>query len=148
MIPQIPYPIINRKVSNELRLAQFRPNQAPALFALVDKNRTQLRKRHIWVDRQRNVTHTQDFIMGATQVQRENGAPTAGLWEGPNLIGVISLHLIDWSTKTAMLGYWLDSDYEGQEIMTKAISAMSDFAVRELGLEHIELGESNHSRSR
>ncbi|MBW4061703.1 GNAT family N-acetyltransferase [Candidatus Saccharibacteria bacterium] len=142
MQPTNAYPIINRLISPELRLAQFRPNQAQALFDLVDANRERLRRRLTWVDRQRNLAHTKDFIMDITRLQHDNGAPTAGIWAGPKLLGVVSLHEIIWPTKSATLGFWVDAEIKRQGIATKAVGGLRDFAFRELGLNRVEIVSS------
>jgi ribosomal-protein-serine acetyltransferase len=139
MPPIKAYPIINRLISPELRIAQLRPNQAAAVFASLDENRERLRRRLTWVDRQRNLTHMQDFIMAITQLQRDNGAPTAGIWAGPKLLGIVSLHPINWATKAATIGVWVTAEAERQGIATKAIAALRDFAFKDLGLNRVEL---------
>lgn len=55
------------------------------------------------------------------------------------IAGNISLQEIDWSTRTAEIGYWLGSDFTGQGIMTKAVSALLDYAFIECDLHKVEI---------
>jgi ribosomal-protein-serine acetyltransferase len=53
--------------------------------------------------------------------------------------GDISLKEINWSIKSAEIGYWLGSAYTGKGIMTRAVRSMLDYAFNDLGLHKVEI---------
>ncbi|MEO1475732.1 MAG: GNAT family protein [Pseudomonadota bacterium] len=57
------------------------------------------------------------------------------------LLGSVGLTSIrGGAANSAMLGYWLGSDFTGQGYMTEAVNLVVDWAFRSLGLSRIEAG--------
>ena len=61
------------------------------------------------------------------------------LKETGEFIGSSGLHRIDWSIPKFEIGYWLDTNYEGQGYMTEAVQRISQFAFEELGARRVEI---------
>lgn len=57
---------------------------------------------------------------------------------GWRLVGEVNL-LIDNHIKSAEIGYWLDADFEGRGLATRAVRAALDWAFGPLGLRRIKL---------
>jgi ribosomal-protein-serine acetyltransferase len=65
-------------------------------------------------------------------------------------VGVAGFNSINWSNKTAYIGYWLGEGFQGNGIMTKVAKALTDYAFIELGLNKVEIRaavENKKSRS-
>jgi RimJ/RimL family protein N-acetyltransferase len=65
-----------------------------------------------------------------------NGDLAAG--GGWRLVGEVNL-LIDTHIRAAEVGYWLDADFEGRGLATRAVTAALDWAFGPLGLRRIKL---------
>jgi RimJ/RimL family protein N-acetyltransferase len=61
--------------------------------------------------------------------------PAGGGWR---LVGEVNL-LIDAHIRAAEVGYWLDVDFEGRGLATRAVAAALDWAFGPLGLRRIKL---------
>jgi ribosomal-protein-serine acetyltransferase len=72
-----------------------------------------------------------------------------GIFYDEMMVGMISLHAINYVVNKAAIGYWLARDYEGRGIVTQSVEALLTFAFEELRLNKIEIGAgvTNH-RSR
>ena len=58
--------------------------------------------------------------------------------DGWRLVGWVNL-LIDGPARSAEVGYWLDADFEGHGLVTRAVTAVLDHAFGPLGLHRVEL---------
>jgi RimJ/RimL family protein N-acetyltransferase len=66
--------------------------------------------------------------------------------EGGALVGITSLHRVDWSRRCAGLGYWMRRSRWGRGYATEAARATARHGFERLGLHRLELlvGERNH----
>ena len=55
------------------------------------------------------------------------------------LCGAIGLHRFDPRNRSSSIGYWIDRDYEGQGIVTRACRAIVASGFTEYGLHRIEI---------
>ena len=66
------------------------------------------------------------------------------------IVGVAGYNEINWSNKTAYIGYWLGEGFQGNGIMTKVAKALTDYAINDLQLNKVEIRaavENEKSRS-
>lgn len=59
--------------------------------------------------------------------------------ESGQLVGSSGLHRIDWDVRKFEIGYWLRSSYAGQGYMSEAVEAITNYAIRELAANRIEI---------
>lgn len=59
--------------------------------------------------------------------------------ENGQLVGSSGLHRIDWDVRKFEIGYWLRSSYAGQGYMSEAVEAITNYAIRELAANRIEI---------
>ncbi|MEO0144259.1 MAG: GNAT family protein [candidate division WOR-3 bacterium] len=124
-------------------------HHAEFLFVLTDRNRDHLRPWLPWVDEVRSVADSLNFIEeGLLRFAQGNGYEL-GIWLEEKLIGVIGVHEINRANSSASIGYWLDVEYQGRGIMTRAVIAVLDdlFFNRKLHRVEIRVAPENH-RSR
>ena len=62
-----------------------------------------------------------------------------GIYYKGVLVGVIGYHIIDKTNKKTTIGYWLDQNYQGKGIMTKAAKMLIEFAFKKLELNRIQI---------
>jgi RimJ/RimL family protein N-acetyltransferase len=58
--------------------------------------------------------------------------------DGNALLGICGLTKPDWSVPSFEICYWLRTGYEGHGYMTESITAVTQFAVEQLGAQRIE----------
>lgn len=63
---------------------------------------------------------------------------TVILFDG-KIVGVAGFNSINWSNKTAYIGYWLGEEYQGKGIMIKVAKALTDYAFSHLKLNKVEI---------
>ena len=117
-----------------LRLADARP-----LYALVDANRTRLRRWLPWPDANRSSADSRAYLLRMQAQARAGVGQSFGLWWKDRLVGVAGFNWIDAANHSGALGYWLDAAAEGHGLMTAAVSALLRHGFRSLGLNRIEI---------
>lgn len=127
----------------EIELRQFTLPDAKTLFALTDKNRDYLRKWLPWLDEMKTIEDTaQKFIQNSLNGAMQGKAADFGIYYKGTLVGAIGYHEIDNKNKKTTIGYWLDQDYQGKGIVTKAIKILIEFALRVLKLNRIQISSA------
>ncbi|MNO66026.1 putative ribosomal N-acetyltransferase YdaF [compost metagenome] len=56
-----------------------------------------------------------------------------------SFIGCSGLHCINWELRNFEIGYWIRSSCSGKGYMTEAVNGITDFAIRELEANRIEI---------
>jgi len=121
----------------ELRLLEER--HAPALFAVIDRERDELREWLPWVDATRTEDDSLSFIRSALEQFASNSGVVAGIWGPEGIAGVAGMHKIDWLNRSVELGYWLSSPFRGNGLMTDACRGMISHAFGELDLHRVSV---------
>ncbi len=124
--------------SPEISLKPFGDADSPVLFALVDANRPQLQK-FWWEAATQNADDSRRFIQAVIADEDYDGRPTRGIWLQDRLIGVGSVHSIDWELGSAALGYWIDKDHQGNGYATETVRQLSQLAFNVLGLRTVTI---------
>ena len=131
--------MFQRRIDDEVALALLEEQHAPALFALIEGNRAYLRRWLPWLDANTTPDDTAAFIRRSlAQLAARDGLACAILFRGA-IAGVVGLHHIDWPNRRTSLGYWVAADRQGHGLATKAAAAVVDYALGELGLNHVEI---------
>ena len=131
--------MFQRRIDDEVALALLEEQHAPALFALIESNRAYLRRWLPWLDQNTTVDHTAAFIRTSLQqLAARDGLACAIVFRGA-IAGVVGMHRIDWPNRRTSLGYWVAADRQGHGLATRAAGALVDYALRELGLNHVEI---------
>jgi ribosomal-protein-serine acetyltransferase len=127
------------RVDEDVVLKILEPEDAEAVFALIESNRNYLREWLPWVDSNATLEDTRLFIR-STQEQREHnlGFQCSILFRG-QIAGVIGYHRIDWQNRSVEIGYWLGEQYQGYGIVTKACRVLVDYAFFEFRLNRVQI---------
>ncbi len=109
------------------------------LFALVERNRTYLRKWLSWVDATRSEEDILSFIRSAREEFAANRGIAAGIWSEGQIAGVIGAHRVDFVNRKAESGYWIAEDYQGKGLVTDACRAIVTHLLDDLDLHRVEI---------
>ncbi|NGZ76194.1 GNAT family N-acetyltransferase [Saccharibacillus alkalitolerans] len=126
-------------LKESVMLKPLRSGHARELFELIESSRHTLRPWMPWTQQMQGVAEAEEFIANAARLYADNDAITAGLWEYDRLAGVIGFHEINWSSRSAQIGYWLGASFEGRGLISLAARAFIDYAFVELDLNRIEI---------
>lgn len=58
---------------------------------------------------------------------------------GGDLLGAVGLTEFAWEQRRAEIGYWVAREARGRGVAARAVRLLSDWALRELGIERVEL---------
>lgn len=131
--------MFSHSLDEQSTLRLLEPHQADAMFALVDANRAHLREWLAWLDVNTSPRDSRAYIEMTRKQWASNNGFAAGIWHRGQLAGVIDFHGLNWSNRSACLGYWLGKDFEGHGLMTRATRALIDHAFREWKLNRVEI---------
>lgn len=127
------------KIDDDLSLKIIELRDAARVFELTDNSREYLKEWLPWLDLTTTVEDTKAFIKSGLKNFPENKSlNTVILFKG-DIVGVAGFNEINWSNKTAYIGYWLGEEYQGNGIMTRVAKALTNYALTELKLNKVEI---------
>ena len=126
-------------MDDEIELKLVTLEDAPRIFALMDRGREYLRQWLPWVDATRAVTDTEGFVLRAhDQMRRGEGFHACIEYRG-ELAGIIGHVYLAPHDRRTELGYWLGESFQGRGIMTRACRRLVDYAFESLDLHRVEI---------
>jgi len=135
-------------LSDHSRLRLLEESDAGELFALIEANRAHLSRWLPWASAQ-DAEGTLEFIRGTRGGAADRTGFTFAIVCDDALTGVIGLEPIDWTHRTASIGYWLGEGQQGRGTMTRAVRALVEHAGTVLELNRIEIRAAvGNARSR
>ncbi|MBT2606474.1 GNAT family N-acetyltransferase [Bacillus sp. ISL-53] len=127
------------KIDVELSLKLLELKDAERVFEITNQSREYLQEWLPWLDNTIKLEDTKGFINMSLKGFAENkGVNTVIMYKG-QIVGVAGYNQINWSNKTAYIGYWLGEEYQGNGIMTRVAKALTDYAFIELKLDKVEI---------
>ena len=128
-----------------IEVRPYRLGDAAALFEVVDGDREHLRRYLHWVDATESATDAARFVRFAVETAEAGKAIHCGLFDGEAQIGGVGAGLIP-VDRTADIGYWITSRWQGRGIVTAAVSELLEelFEVRDIHRVSIRAATENH----
>jgi ribosomal-protein-serine acetyltransferase len=135
---------VNREVTLQLRDERH----AQETFDLIKKNK-HLRDWMQWYEVVKTLKDSINNIEGNIEDWEMKTDYHLGIFYHEQIVGMISLHGINYLANKAAIGYWLDKDYEGKGIITSSVRVLMEYGFNELGINRIEIGAAvTNTRSR
>jgi ribosomal-protein-serine acetyltransferase len=138
------------KIDENVSLRLIDLKDAERIFELTDKSRNYLREWLPWLDFTTKVEDTRKFIQICLKGYAENKSLNTVILFNGEIVGVAGFNNINWSNKTAYIGYWLGEEYQGKGIITKVAKDLTNYAFNHLNLNKVEIRaavENKKSRS-
>jgi ribosomal-protein-serine acetyltransferase len=126
-------------VDDDLTLDPRHPSDANEMFAVVERHRASLREWLTWIDATRSLTDARRYAQFAQAQFESRVAFDYVVRSGGALVGAIGLHAVDWTSRSAQIGYWLAPDAVGRGICTRATAALASHAFGYLELNRLEI---------
>jgi ribosomal-protein-serine acetyltransferase len=134
-------------VNGDVTLKPHDLQTAPALFEMIERNRDHLKRFFGWVDDTKEVKDSETFIQKSIEAFEAKKQVPLQIWYQDHFVGLIDFHGISDKNKLAQVGYWIDKEYEGKGIVTKACELLFKYGFEIIGLNRIEI-ECNVENSR
>ena len=135
---------VNRDVILQLR----DESHAQETYDLIKKNK-HLREWMQWYEVVKSIKDSINNIEGNIEDWEMKTDYHLGIFYQDQMVGMISLHGVNYLANKASIGYWLDKDYEGKGIITSSVRVLMEYGFDELGLNRIEIGAGvTNERSR
>ena len=136
-------------VKEDVQLKLRDESHARETFWLIKKNEEHLRPWMKWIDKVESVDDSIANIESNIEEWELKTDLHLGIFRDELLVGMISLHNIDYLNHKASIGYWLDEENEGRGIMTDSVRTVLEYGFAELELNRIEIRAGvQNSRSR
>ena len=130
------------------RLRPLTEADADELYDLVEANRAYLARWMPWAEAQTRAGTLEFIRMTAEQAATDRGFQVA-LTVQDRIVGLVGYHALDRDNRRVSIGYWLAADVQGRGLMTRAVSALIDYAFEVWGLHRVEIRSAvDNSRSR
>lgn len=127
------------KIDEELSLKLATTLDTEETFNMIDSSRDHLREWLGWLDTTTEPSMTSKFTeLNLERFAKNEALDTLIVYNG-KIVGKIGFNSINWSNKTAQIGYMLAEGAQGKGIVTRAAKAMTTIAFEEYGLHKVEI---------
>jgi len=126
-------------IDPEVTLRSYTPEDAPALFRAIQKNRTHLRPWLAWIDGTTKEEHSRAFIEDALTQQHHQQGIAAGIFRNEEVIGGVGMLHWNHQLQKAQIGYWIDKQYEGTGLLSRCLEKFIDYLFETVNLNKIEI---------
>ena len=137
-------------VDDTISLVLAEERHAPAMTELIQRNQDRLARWEPWAEQPATLDATRAYIRAALEdfVRGRQISTIIAVDGGRRFVGRCGMR-IDPRASSGDIGYWIDADYEGRGIASRAARRLISSAFAELKLERIDLRTSvANTRSR
>ena len=127
---------IRWQIDDEASVRTLLPEDAEAVFAVIDANRAWIRPWMPWEPLEHEPADVRAFIERC--LASETDLEGNGIWVGERFAGGIGFS-IDPLNACGELGYWIAASFERRGLVTRACRLFLDHGFRELGLHRISI---------
>jgi ribosomal-protein-serine acetyltransferase len=130
-------------VDDELSLVLAEEQHAQAMTELIRRNQDRLARWEPWAEQRATVESTRAYIRAALDdfVRGRQISTIMALEGGRRFIGRCGMR-INPHANSGDIGYWIDADYEGRGLTSRAARALTSTVFNERGLSRVELRTS------
>jgi len=129
------------EIDEDLALELLHIKDADKIYELGVKNRDELKKWLPWVEHNKSAEDTKDFIVNTLRNYAIGRDINCSIVYGNEIVGNISLFGVKEKLGliNAEIGYWLDANYQGRGIMTKAVVKMLEIGFLKLNVNKVTI---------
>lgn len=131
------------------RIRPFEPDDAAAMFRLIESSRDHLDRWLRWSNTIRSEADAQATVALFVGKRAAGTGFHSGIWVADRLAGGVVCRELDRQHRCAEIGYWLGPDFTGRGLATRASSLAIDYLIGGRGAHRIEMQCGVHNvRSR
>jgi len=132
-------------LSEGCHLRLFEEADAEEFHRLIEANRAHLVPWMPWAADEAPEGTLRFIRLTRRQVADNDGFQVAIVCDG-RIVGAVGFHGVDWTHRSTSIGYWLDTGHQGRGIMTRAVRALVDHALRGWELNRVEIRAAPDNR--
>lgn len=129
-----------------LQLRTLVATDATVLFAVVDANRSYLRRWLPWLDVNTTEAASLQFIQDHTANATREEAIPFGVFHLHELVGVVGYNWIDEQRAACGLGYWLAEHHQRKGIAYRSVAALVRHAFEVMNMSTVEMHIALHNQ--
>lgn len=126
-------------IDQHLSLVTPTPNMALELYELVARNREHIAKFLPWAKSMLNAQMEEGFNRKMMLESAQGTGQFFLIAYDNQIIGTIDFHNVQRETHQGEIGYWLDEAFNGQDIMTKTVNFLIQYAFEVLNFNKVTL---------
>lgn len=111
------------EVNDTLHLRAVEECHVTGLYQRVRKNSAWLQQFLDWPQYVKSEEDTRKTVLGNIMLHQRGYAKMFLIFDGEEMLGVLSFNQIEPLNKTAYIGYWLDEAQQGKGILSRALQA-------------------------
>lgn len=127
------------KLDDHSDLRLLLPQHAEVYSALVMQDHEDLGHWLPWATADYDLKTAQNFIKNWLQKLADNNGMMLAMFYEDRFAGWINYHYWNWRARRTELGYWLGVEFRGKGLVTRAVTALTDYAIFTLNLNRIEI---------
>ena len=127
------------KIDDDIELALVQPSFSPRYVALIKGDFEYLDQWLAWPKHCQTEETFLSFISKSLHDYADGKSLTCAMLYKGTIVGNISINSILKDLKSAEIGYWLCSKYQGKGIVTRAVSALISMAFNQYELEKVQI---------
>jgi ribosomal-protein-serine acetyltransferase len=127
------------RVDDHLALRLLTAQDAPRLAELVRENVARLEPWLPFAHAAYDEDAARTFIQASARQWAEGRGFQTGMLLDGRLVGMVGIHDVVWSERRFSIGYWVGQEAEGIGLVTRAVSAILDWAFGETAMERAEI---------
>ena len=126
--------------AEEIRIRPYSVEDAPALWEAVIESRVELEVWMPWCHANYSLADARDWIAAQVAAVSQGAAFEFVITsENGAYLGAVGLNQIDTVNRRANLGYWVRSSVTRQNVATRAVGLVRDWAFQNTGLLRLEI---------
>ncbi|MFF8955369.1 GNAT family N-acetyltransferase [Streptomyces sp. NPDC014894] len=130
--------MLGRSLGDRAELRPLEPWCAAELSAFTDRTRAHLTPWLPWAHTVVDTESARRFLQRYADSQAADGGRIYGIWSDDVLVGGALFRVFDPRQGVCELGAWLAPEAQGRGLVTRAASAMIDWAVGVRGMSRVE----------
>lgn len=125
-------------IAEGLYLRPVAVTDAPALFSLIDKQRSYLRQWLPFIDSSLEVRDTELFLQYVSAKGNTHDKVFVIMYQH-EVSGLISFKAVDYQHRKLEIGYYLSEQQQGKGIMRRSCQALVNYAFETMGMNRIQI---------
>jgi ribosomal-protein-serine acetyltransferase len=126
-------------LDGETRIRPFEPDDALAIFQLIQSNRDHLDRWLRWSNTIQSEADAQATVALYLAKRAAGTGFHSGIWVAGRLAGGVVCRDLDRQHRCAEIGYWLGAEFVGRGLATRAASLAIDYLTGSRGMHRIEM---------
>lgn len=130
-------------ITPRLVLKPPEPGDGAVLNAAVIETYKKLREYMLWAEHKPTITESEEYVReaAANWILKKNDEPFLPLLifdkNTMDFVGSTGFHHFDWDVPALEIGYWIRNKYTGRGLMTEAVNAQTQYAMKQLGMKRV-----------